>query len=42
MHFNIILCFWAHLDSCFLFWTHFRGAAQYVLNTTIRNQSQIT
>ena len=27
MHFNIILCFWAHLDSCSLFWTHFRGAA---------------
>jgi hypothetical protein len=27
MHFNIILCFWAHLDSCSLLWTHFRGAA---------------
>ena len=27
MHFNIILCLWAHLDSCSLFWTHFRGAA---------------
>ena len=26
MHFDIILCFWAHLDSCSLFWTHFRGA----------------
>ena len=26
MHFNIILCFWAHLDSCSLLWTHFRGA----------------
>jgi hypothetical protein len=21
------LCFWAHLDSCSLLWTHFRGAA---------------
>ena len=27
MHFNIILCFWTHLDSCSLLWTHFRGAA---------------
>jgi hypothetical protein len=27
MHFNIMLCFWAHLDSCSLLWTHFRGAA---------------
>jgi hypothetical protein len=27
MHFNIILCLWAHLDPCSLFWTHFRGAA---------------
>ena len=27
MHFNIIVCFWAHLDSCSLLWTHFRGAA---------------
>ena len=27
MDFNIILRFWAHLDSCSLFWTHFRGAA---------------
>ena len=26
MHFNIILCFWTHLDSCSLLWTHFRGA----------------
>jgi hypothetical protein len=30
MHFNIILCFWAHLDSCSLFWTHFRGAGGFV------------
>jgi hypothetical protein len=26
MHFDIILCYWAHLESCSLFWTHFRGA----------------
>ena len=28
MHFNIILCFWTHLDSCSLLWTHIRGAAE--------------
>jgi hypothetical protein len=28
IHLNIILCFWNHLDSCFLFWTHFRGAVK--------------
>jgi hypothetical protein len=30
MHFNVILCFWAHLDCCTLFWTHFRGVEIYL------------
>ena len=34
MHFNIILCFWTHLDSCSLLWTHFRGADLIVFGFT--------
>ena len=28
IHLNIMLCFQTHLDSCSLFWTHFRGAGK--------------